>query len=133
MKKENYTKITVSQFSNLPKGKTDWARVQNMTEEEITRNAQEDEDNLPLTKEMLSQFHRVYPAKEVNVQKIRRKLSLTQEQFAHYFGVSVRTIQQWEQHRSKPNAVARNFLRVIDYNPQAVQHALGEPGEKKVA
>ena len=132
MKKENYTKITLNQFNNLPKGKTDWLRVQNMTEEEITRNALEDEDNPPLTNEMFSPFCRVYPVKEVDVQKIRRKLSLTQEQFAHYFGVSVRTIQQWEQHRSKPNTVARNFLRVIDHDPRAVQRALGAPGEKSL-
>lgn len=55
---------------------------------------------------------------------MRNKLHLSQTQFARYFGVSVRTIQEWEQHRRKPTATARNFLRVIDQQPKAVQKAL---------
>lgn len=35
---------------------------------------------------------------------------ITQEQFAKYFGISVRTIQEWEQYRRKPTATARTFF-----------------------
>lgn len=55
---------------------------------------------------------------------IRNKLHLSQKEFANYFGVSVRTIQEWEQHRRKPTATARNFLKVIEHQPKAVQKAL---------
>lgn len=37
------------------------------------------------------------------------------------FGVSVRTVQEWEQRRRTPMATARNFLKVIKNNPAAVQ------------
>jgi putative transcriptional regulator len=51
-------------------------------------------------------------------------LHMSQEQFAYYFGVSVRTIQEWEQHRRKPTGTARNFLRVIAHYPKMVRRAL---------
>ena len=67
------------------------------------------------------------PAKEIDVRMIRDQLHLSQEQFANYFVVSVRTIQEWEQHRRTPTATARNFLKVIQREPKAVQKALSHP------
>jgi len=69
----------------------------------------------------------VQPAKEIDVRMIRDQLHLSQEQFANYFVVSVRTIQEWEQHRRTPTATARNFLKVIQREPKAVQKALSHP------
>jgi putative transcriptional regulator len=51
-------------------------------------------------------------------------LGLSQAQFARCFGVSVRTLQDWEQHRHQPNQTARNFLMVIAKETKAVLRAL---------
>lgn len=95
-----------------------------MTEKEILAAAKADPDAQPLTDAQLKNFRRVKPIKEVNVKKIRIKLRLSQKEFANYFGVSIRTIQEWEQHRRTPTATARNFLKVIEHEPKAVQKAL---------
>jgi putative transcriptional regulator len=49
---------------------------------------------------------------------------MSQSQFAAYIGVSVRTIQEWEQGRVVPSGAARAFLTVIDREPEAVRRAL---------
>jgi len=105
-------------------GKTDWKRVDALTEEEITSAALADPDALPSTPEQLRSFKRVHPVKTVDVQKVRKKFNFSQAQFAAFFGISVRTLQQWEQHRSEPSTMARNFLKVIEYDPHLVQRAL---------
>ena len=105
-------------------GKTNWTAVNLMTEENINAAAAADLDAPILTSEQLKQFKRVNPTKEADVKLIRQKLHLSQDEFAGYFGVSVRTIQEWEQHRRTPNATTRNFLKVIDLEPQAVLRAL---------
>lgn len=106
------------------KGQTDWDAVNLMTDEQIDRAAKSDLDAPPLTKDELSQFKRVNPTQEVDVKLIRKKLHLSQDEFAKYFGVSVRTVQEWEQHRRTPTSTARNFLKVIELEPQAVLRAL---------
>lgn len=117
-------RIIIKSLDELPSGKTDWSKIKKMTEEEIELAAKSDPDAQLLTLKQLRQFKRVHPPRKVNVKKIRESLHLTQEEFAAYFGISERTLQQWEQHRSEPSALARNFLRVIERNPKAVQQAL---------
>ena len=66
----------------------------------------------------------VHIPEEIDTARIRKKISMSQSQFAAYFGVSVRTVQQWEQGRSLPSGAARAFLTVIDREPEAVRRAL---------
>jgi putative transcriptional regulator len=66
----------------------------------------------------------VHVREEVDVKAIRKKIGMTQEVFAHYFGVSTRTVQDWEQKHRRPSGAARAFLRVIDREPEAVRRAL---------
>ena len=106
------------------KGKTNWAKVKSMSEKKIIAAAKSDPNAKPLTAKQLAGFTRVNPPKEIDVKAIRNKLHLSQEKFAMYFGVSLRTIQEWEQHRRTPTATARNFLVVIAFAPKAVQQAL---------
>lgn len=106
------------------KGQTDWKSINSMTDEEIELAAKSDLDAPLLTKNELSQFKRVNPTQEVDVKLIRQKLHLSQDEFASYFGVSVRTLQEWEQHRRTPTATTKNFLKVIALEPQAVLRAL---------
>jgi len=61
---------------------------------------------------------------EIDTVRIRKKIDMNQSQFAAYFGVSVRTVQEWEQGRAIPSGPARAFLMVIDREPEAVRRAL---------
>jgi putative transcriptional regulator len=60
----------------------------------------------------------------VDVKAIRRKLGLSQSQFARMIGVSVATLQNWEQGRRRPEGPARALLKVAAENPKAVFAAL---------
>ena len=60
----------------------------------------------------------------IDVARIRKKANMSQRQFASYFAVSVRTVQEWEQGRSVPSGPSRALLIVIDREPQAVRRAL---------
>ena len=60
----------------------------------------------------------------IDVARIRKKVNMSQRQFAAYFAVSVRTVQEWEQGRSVPSGPSRALLIVIDCEPQAVRRAL---------
>ncbi len=71
--------------------------------------------------------YRVHIPEEINVRKIRESLGMSQAEFAGYFGFSVRTLQEWEQGRSVPRGVARNFLIVLQREPEMVRHALVVP------
>jgi putative transcriptional regulator len=57
-------------------------------------------------------------------QAIRKRLGLSQSRFAAIIGVSVRTLQNWEQGRRHPEGPAKALLRVVDKDPEAVLHAL---------
>jgi putative transcriptional regulator len=63
---------------------------------------------------------------EVDVVAIRRRLGLSQAEFASRFGFKLDALQNWEQGRRRPEGAARAFLRVIEREPEAVQRALAE-------
>ena len=50
----------------------------------------------------------------------RQKTGLSQSQFAVLLGVSVRTLQGWEQGRKQPSGAARTLLAIASVNPKAV-------------
>ena len=51
-------------------------------------------------------------------QVIRKKLKLSQSAFAGLMGVSIRTIQDWEQGRRSPKGPAKSLLRVAEQHPE---------------
>lgn len=54
------------------------------------------------------------------VASIREKTGLSQCRFAELLGVSVRTLQEWEQGRRAPSGAARTLLMIAEKNPQAL-------------
>jgi putative transcriptional regulator len=53
----------------------------------------------------------------------RNRVGLSQNEFAKLLGVSVRTVQDWEQGRREPSGAARTLLRIAAQNPEAVKAA----------
>jgi putative transcriptional regulator len=52
-----------------------------------------------------------------NVRSIRESTGLSQAKFASLLGVSVRTLQDWEQGRRAPSGAARTLLLIAQKNP----------------
>ena len=67
---------------------------------------------------------RVFDFHPDNVREIRRKLGKSQSEFALLIGVSVATLQNWEQGRRQPGGPARALLKVAARNPRLVAQAL---------
>lgn len=63
--------------------------------------------------------------------QVRADLGLTQEAFATLIGVSVRTLQNWEQGRRSPEGPARALLIVAAKRPDVVLEALSSAGQKQ--
>ena len=62
---------------------------------------------------------RVHTLKEpASPQVIRSKLKLSQSAFAGLMGVSLRTVQDWEQGRRKPSGPAVALLRIAEQKPE---------------
>jgi putative transcriptional regulator len=56
----------------------------------------------------------------LEVGTIRARLGLSQQGFADRLGVSVRTIQEWEQGRKQPSGPALALLRIVDKDPEVL-------------
>lgn len=54
----------------------------------------------------------------------RQRLGMSQAQFSGMMGVSVRTLQDWEQGRREPSGAAKTLLRVAALCPDAVREAI---------
>jgi putative transcriptional regulator len=68
---------------------------------------------------------RVGPAAS-RLQKVRESAGLSQAQFARLLGVSVKTLQYWEQTRRAPTGPAKALLRIVEREPEAALRALDE-------
>lgn len=61
---------------------------------------------------------------EVDVANLRKRLGLTQEQFAARFGCSIATLRSWERGDRVPHGPALVLLNLIDREPKVVMRAL---------
>lgn len=71
----------------------------------------------------LRELNRGRRGRVINVPRVagvRAKTGLPQARFAELLGVSVRTLQDWEQGRREPLGAARTLLAIAAKNPQAL-------------
>ena len=61
---------------------------------------------------------------DVDVKAIRARLGLSQAEFSRRYGVSQRSLQEWEQGRRRPEGAVRAYLTVIQRNPKVVEETL---------
>jgi putative transcriptional regulator len=59
------------------------------------------------------------PAPDVRI--IREAAQISQSQFAKLIGVNLRTLQNWEQHRTRPTGPARALLKIVASNPKSIE------------
>jgi putative transcriptional regulator len=59
-----------------------------------------------------------------SVRVIRERTSLSQSEFAQLIGVSVKTVQNWEQDRRRPAGPAAALLSIIEHNPALAVKAI---------
>ena len=56
-----------------------------------------------------------------DVREIREAAHISQSQFAKLIGVNLRTLQNWEQHRTRPTGPARALLKIVAFNPKSIE------------
>jgi putative transcriptional regulator len=112
--------------ADLDLSKVDWQRVATTTDREIAKQIAVDPDTAPIfSARELSRAKRVVPPPAAeNVRAIRRRLGLTQVEFAARYGFSLETIRNYEQGHRRPAGPARVLLKVIASEPDAVTRAL---------
>jgi putative transcriptional regulator len=67
---------------------------------------------------------RVFEMRAPDIKAVRDSLKMSQAEFSMMIGVSIRTLQNWEQGRREPDGPARALLNVAAKNPRAVLDAL---------
>lgn len=114
---------TIVQFELDPASppRPDWRAFDAMTEQERHAAALVDPDCPPATAAQLARARRV-----PDIKAIRRRLNLTQEQFARRFQLSLGAVRDWEQGTHQPDHAARALLRVIAFDPDLVAEALSQ-------
>ena len=66
----------------------------------------------------------IHSAPEVTAAELlalRKRLHLSRTVFAHYLRITPRTLESWEQGRSKPNAQAALLIRLVERFPDTVE------------
>ena len=65
-------------------------------------------------------FSRATQVSVTDALQARTRMELSQSQFAKLMGVSVRTLQEWEQGRKQPTGAARTLLKIAVRTPEAL-------------
>lgn len=105
------------------RGRVNRKQVRATTDTDIRRWIAEDPDTAPELPRG-AKLRLIHNPPVPDVKGIRKKLGLTQAEFAKHFGLSRRTIEQWEQGRTVPDRPARILLAVIERSPRAVERVV---------
>jgi putative transcriptional regulator len=52
---------------------------------------------------------------------LRKKLHLSQQQFANTYCINSETLKKWEQHKRNPDSISRAYLKCIDKQPRLIE------------
>jgi putative transcriptional regulator len=58
----------------------------------------------------------------IEIKEIRQKYKMSRQVFARYLHTSSRTLENWEQGRSKPNEQAVTLLHLVKMHPETLSH-----------
>lgn len=97
------------------------------SDEELTRAAEADPDNPPITDEDLASGRLSFQSPTLSaadIRAIREGLDLSQAEFARTFGFSLSTYRDWEYGRRTPRGPSAVLLRVIAADPEAVRRVI---------
>ena len=64
---------------------------------------------------------RRFTSESYPIVRAREKSGLSQAKFAELLGVSVRTLQDWEQGRREPNAATKTLIKVAELHPAVLR------------
>jgi putative transcriptional regulator len=95
---------------------TNWQAVDAQSDDDIARNVAGDPDAAPILTDG--------ETAAAIARTVRKRLGLSQAEFAARFHVPVGTLRDWEQNRRQPDAPALAYLRVIAREPEMVARAL---------
>lgn len=56
-----------------------------------------------------------------DVVEIRKKLKLSQQQFAEIYHINPETVKKWEQNKRNPDTISRAYLKCIAKNPEIIK------------
>ena len=96
---------------SLPPGRVDHAVLDKTSEKDIAVQAREDDAEAMRD---MARFAR----------RVRRRLGLTQVEFARCINVPHETIRNWEQGKRGPTGAARALLRILDKAPETALRVL---------
>ncbi len=88
---------------------------------ELVQSIRQAGDYLRGNKKVASRVDVIAPG---TVAAVRARMGLSQAQFARALGISLDTLQNWEQGRRQPSGPARVLLRIAIRHPEAVLEAV---------
>jgi putative transcriptional regulator len=109
------TRMTSEHIAAAGGGRVDRARLDATTEDDIRRQMIEDGEDPDADPHF---------APPVLAQSVRKKLGLSQPDFARLLGIPVATLRNWEQNRFTMEPAAQTLLKLIDREPEAALRAL---------
>jgi len=97
------------------------ARLEALSDAEITAGALADPDNPPLSAEELRRLEAVR-----RVRAVRARTGLSQTRFAQAYRINVARLRDLEQGRTQADSAMMAYLTVIEQEPEAVRRALAK-------
>ncbi len=97
----------------------DQAQLDGLTDADITRGAEADPDNPPLSEAELARLRGA-----MRVRQVRAGAGLSQAAFARAYHISLARLRDLEQGRSGADSALQAYLTVIEREPEAVARAL---------